>query len=48
MGLPRAPEARQYYRAAKQRFLEAELLFKAGMLFLQSVAEIVKWAEGRM
>jgi HEPN domain-containing protein len=31
MGLPQAREAREYYRAAKQRFLEAELLLKARM-----------------
>jgi hypothetical protein len=29
MGLPKAPEARQYYRAAKQRFAEAEILLNA-------------------
>ena len=31
MGLPRTPEAKMYYRAAKQRFEEAEVLLKAGM-----------------
>ena len=31
MSLPQAPEAKIYYRAAKQRFLEAEVLLKARM-----------------
>jgi hypothetical protein len=31
MGLPQAPEARRFYRAAKQRFAEAEVLLRAEM-----------------
>lgn len=31
MGLPQGIEARRFYRAAKQRFAEAEVLLKAGM-----------------
>lgn len=30
MGLPKVPEARLYYRAAKQRFDDAQLLLEAG------------------
>jgi HEPN domain-containing protein len=29
-GLPKTPEARRFYRAAKQRFADAELLLEAG------------------
>jgi HEPN domain-containing protein len=31
MGLPRTAEAKRFYRAAKQRFQEAEVLLNAGM-----------------
>jgi len=31
MGLPKSAEAKRFYRAAKQRFQEAEVLLKAGM-----------------